>query len=710
MKIFLLCISMFEEFGKVFEDMNPMKALKEQADGVIGQAKDQIKSLGDSITSKLKLSFLGKFEPFIKDWKEKNANNPAIDFFLSPIDDSIQNTKDDAAAKSIGKTMEDKTLTLDDVIAAQFPNEDKKNAIFKKFALNEIDPKNIPLGTGVAIRQSYIAKLLKKDTPFMSEYLRTTSMVQFIPDPTIKKITVLHPKVNPLSTQESELYERQEVSGKLEFVNAKGGILKLNEVAGFKIEEKDTGEKVKDAEVNKKVDETKRIVENEVSGGESLDSDAARLVYKTYKSINTKMLKHSITSACYDTAEALMKKLTGEELRPKKAIFSNSNATPEMLARNSIPKKIKELQLQPGTVFWIKHKPGTNDPTSQLAESGNHWCTYVGNGPNGEPKLVDQGSDGGTENTKPLHSARDVEYESQYKGGRYLHEIYVPDKNKMATKVAEFAKKNGTVVAGKPTSANEAPLVEKFEKEILHDTAGNTRAWKDIQADILNKPEWHSAYLAWHKKMDEAAAKGEKQLFSDIPADQVKKTQESLDKFGVKVFTTNTYKENGKIPYKNYGNTKYGENIFKKPIGIVTHFTAGNSVSGALNLWNGTGAKNTSVHYIVDKKGDIVQLGADGRIVKGAGGDHPPRFYNAAFIQIEVVANTYNEINPQQMKALLALESAKAKQYSIPKTNIVGHGEIEEHGHQAHGEKNERTDFTLAQMQKLRSDIDTYMT
>ncbi|MFN7160209.1 MAG: N-acetylmuramoyl-L-alanine amidase [Candidatus Gracilibacteria bacterium] len=703
------------DFSKeVINSVLPIDAFKDTFNNLGKEVTDGLKkNLTDTVKTGLKelntsiiapavmpkmLSLVKSFESLIGGFKKKNENNPVFDFLLSPVEDGIQIAQDEATANLLGKDSKDTTLKLEDVAAAQFPNEDMKVAIFKKLTGNEVDPKNMPLNTGVKIRQSYIEKLLKKDTPFMKEYLNTTSVAHFIPDTSITKIKVLHPKTSMFAKVESEIYTREEKDGKIEFVS-NGRVLKLNEMTAFKVEEK--GER-KNLEIQ--FDETKRIVSNEYSGGANLDSDRGRFVYKTYKTIDTKTLGQPQEVACHATASKIMEKISGEKIdMGKKPIFVNKQATPDMLARTSIPNKIKELNLQPGTAFWIKLQPGTNDPTSQLSASGNHWFTYIGNNPtSGEPQFVDQYG---------VQTALGMEYtnSAKYKNGRYLHAIFTPNEATLQAKLNQY-------VASNPLKKVDPNNVKEilsdhtaFEREVLHDASGTIRPWKEIQDMIMKNPQWKTYYMDWHAKQNAEAAKKTKQLFSDLPAGALESTQQGVEKYGVNVFSTKTYKEGEKTPYANFGNTKYGENIFKKPIGIVTHFTAGNSVGSALNTWNGTGDKHTSVHYIIDKKGDILQLGPDNRIVKGAAGDYPPRFYNAAFIQIEVVANQYSDINKKQMNALLALEAAKAKQYNIPTNNIVGHGEIEEHDHESHGGAMDRTDFTSSQIAKLRQDITPYL-
>lgn len=342
--------------------------------------KSQLNVLKGSMLSPGVLSFLKNVEPYIKKWKDKNASNPVFDFLLSPIDTNIQLAKDNATASILGKEVKDSSLKLEDLAVAQYPNEDKKIAIFKKFTVNEVDPMNIPINTGVSIKIDYLQYLLKKETPFMTEYLKTTSMVHFIPDPSVKKIKVLHPQ------KTTELYERKEISGKLEFVSVtSGNVLKLNEVAGFNVIEKETGIQLETAISYKQLDETNRIMTSEANGKE--------LVFNG-KKVN--LTPQFLVSLDFKNAKAqcanFVRTVLGLNDSNKKLKSTNllwvPDLVPELVAHggvhdtnmSSVHKKI-EKGLKPGTVVVFNNSyAGSQDHVAIIGEDGQLYDYGIENG------------------------------------------------------------------------------------------------------------------------------------------------------------------------------------------------------------------------------------------------------------------------------------------------------------------------------------------
>lgn len=146
--------------------------------------------------------------------------------------------------------------------------------------------------------------------------------------------------------------------------------------------------------------------------------------------------------------------------------------------------------------------------------------------------------------------------------------------------------------------------------------------------------------------------------------------------------------------------TLKGERPSNAPLGFVVHMTLKGDENGVSGNSQAFGTGKDSVHFIISKQGDILQMAplsgpstaayvniydTHGGSVRKTPNDSTAlsdQFLDTFFLNVEIVGTipgkddtTLNYIEPKQQAALFDLLSAFQKEYHFPTENIIGHME-----------------------------------
>jgi N-acetylmuramoyl-L-alanine amidase len=118
----------------------------------------------------------------------------------------------------------------------------------------------------------------------------------------------------------------------------------------------------------------------------------------------------------------------------------------------------------------------------------------------------------------------------------------------------------------------------------------------------------------------------------------------------------------------------------RRPQLVVLHHTAGNSFEEALKiLQTRNDGGPVSAHYLIGRDGRIAQLVADDHRAwhAGTGTWGPYRDINSLSIGIELDNNGAEPFPSAQVDSLLTLLEDLTHRFRIPRTNVVGHADVE---------------------------------
>lgn len=115
----------------------------------------------------------------------------------------------------------------------------------------------------------------------------------------------------------------------------------------------------------------------------------------------------------------------------------------------------------------------------------------------------------------------------------------------------------------------------------------------------------------------------------------------------------------------------------RKPNFVIIHHTAQNSCAQTLKTFT-MQSTQVSAHYVICKDGTIHHMLNDYMRAwhAGAGKWGNDADINSSSIGIELDNNGFEAFTPDQLNSLLRLLAALKKQYNIPQSNFIGHGDI----------------------------------
>jgi len=113
---------------------------------------------------------------------------------------------------------------------------------------------------------------------------------------------------------------------------------------------------------------------------------------------------------------------------------------------------------------------------------------------------------------------------------------------------------------------------------------------------------------------------------------------------------------------------------------VVIHHTAETTFEGALRILQTQNSGGpVSSHYLIGRDGRLAQLVSDDHRAYHAGGGTwgPFRDLNSISIGIELDNNGYEPFAQPQIDALLILLEDLTRRFSIPRTNVTGHADVD---------------------------------
>jgi N-acetylmuramoyl-L-alanine amidase len=113
---------------------------------------------------------------------------------------------------------------------------------------------------------------------------------------------------------------------------------------------------------------------------------------------------------------------------------------------------------------------------------------------------------------------------------------------------------------------------------------------------------------------------------------------------------------------------------------VVIHHTAETSFEAALKILQTQNSGGpVSSHYLIGRDGRLAQLVSDDHRAYHAGGGTwgPYRDLNSLSIGIELDNNGFEPFPQAQMDALLRLLEDLTRRYNIPRTQILGHADVD---------------------------------
>ena len=112
----------------------------------------------------------------------------------------------------------------------------------------------------------------------------------------------------------------------------------------------------------------------------------------------------------------------------------------------------------------------------------------------------------------------------------------------------------------------------------------------------------------------------------------------------------------------------------KEPKAIISHYTGGSTLSGAISTLNSRGL---AYNYIVDKDGTIHQFaGGRGAHMLPGSGPAGEGLGNANTIGISAVGSGEKDMMPAQVQSMRNLTAALGKAHGIPPSQVFGHGQV----------------------------------
>ena len=118
----------------------------------------------------------------------------------------------------------------------------------------------------------------------------------------------------------------------------------------------------------------------------------------------------------------------------------------------------------------------------------------------------------------------------------------------------------------------------------------------------------------------------------------------------------------------------------RRPQLVVIHHTAESTFEGALAILKTQNSGGpVSSHYLIGRDGRLAQLVSDDHRAYHAGGGSwgPFRDLNSISIGIELDNNGYEPFAQPQIDALLILLEDLTRRFSIPRTNVMGHADVD---------------------------------
>ena len=118
----------------------------------------------------------------------------------------------------------------------------------------------------------------------------------------------------------------------------------------------------------------------------------------------------------------------------------------------------------------------------------------------------------------------------------------------------------------------------------------------------------------------------------------------------------------------------------RRPQLVVIHHTAETTFEGALRILQTQNSGGpVSSHYLIGRDGRLAQLVSDDHRAYHAGGGTwgPFRDLNSISIGIELDNNGYEPFAQPQIDALLLLLEDLTRRFSIPRTNVTGHADVD---------------------------------
>lgn len=118
----------------------------------------------------------------------------------------------------------------------------------------------------------------------------------------------------------------------------------------------------------------------------------------------------------------------------------------------------------------------------------------------------------------------------------------------------------------------------------------------------------------------------------------------------------------------------------RRPQMVIIHHTVEDTFEGALKvLQTQNSGGPVSSHYLIGKDGRLAQLVSDDDRAYHAGGGSwgPYHDLNSLSIGIELVNNGFEPFPQPQIDALLVLLDDLTRRYSIPRTQITGHADVD---------------------------------
>ncbi|TDQ09630.1 N-acetylmuramoyl-L-alanine amidase [Pedobacter metabolipauper] len=127
----------------------------------------------------------------------------------------------------------------------------------------------------------------------------------------------------------------------------------------------------------------------------------------------------------------------------------------------------------------------------------------------------------------------------------------------------------------------------------------------------------------------------------------------------------------------------------RKPNYVVIHHTAQDSLQQTINTFIVKGRSEVSSHYVVGRKGEVVQMVNDYLRAHhaGIGKWGNDKDLNSSSIGIEIDNNGKEPYSAVQLKSLMTLLATLKKRYNIPAANFIGHADV------APGRKNDPRNF-----------------